>query len=99
MLLRECSKPYKIPDTDIVLDAGTSILISVLSLHHDPKYYPEPERFDPERFSDEEKQKRHHYVYLPFGEGPRICIGKFILFDTIINKNYIEFWLVIISTS
>jgi hypothetical protein len=48
-----------------------------LAVHHDPKYYPDPERFYPERFSDEEKAKRHNYVYLPFGEGPRICIGKF----------------------
>jgi cytochrome P450 family 6 len=59
------------------LDTGTWVIIPVIGLHHDPKYYPEPDRFDPERFSEEEKQKRHHYVYLPFGEGPRICIGKF----------------------
>jgi cytochrome P450 family 6 len=72
-----CSQPYKIPETDTVLDKGTFVFIPVASLHHDPRYYPEPERFDPERFSVEEKQKRHHYVYLPFGEGPRICIGNF----------------------
>ena len=77
MLSRECSQPYKIPGTDIVLEKGTRVLIPVTALHYDPKYYPETERFDPERFSEEEKQKRHHYVYLPFGEGPRICIGKF----------------------
>ena len=77
MLNRECSQPYKIPGTDTVLDKGTRVIIPVTPLHHDPNYYPEPERFDPERFSEEEKQKRHHYVYLPFGEGPRICIGKF----------------------
>ena len=76
MLNRECSRPYKIPGTDIVLEKGTRVLIPVTPLHYDPRYYPEPEMFDPERFCEEEKQKRHHYVYLPFGEGPRICIGK-----------------------
>ena len=62
---------------DVVLEKGLATVISVLEIHHDPNYYPEPERFDPERFNEEEKAKRHHYVYLPFGEGPRICIGKF----------------------
>jgi hypothetical protein len=52
-------------------------VIPVLALHRDPKYYPEPERFDSERFNEDEKTRRHHYVYLPFGEGPRICIGTF----------------------
>jgi cytochrome P450 family 6 len=75
MLNRECTRSYKIPGTDIVLEKGIRTVIPVLGLHHDPKYYPDPERFDPERFSEEEKMKRHHYVYLPFGEGPRICIG------------------------
>jgi cytochrome P450 family 6 len=62
-----------------VLEKGIRTVIPILALHHDPKYYPDPERFDPERFSEEEKAKRHHYVYLPFGEGPRICIGKYTL--------------------
>jgi hypothetical protein len=75
---------YKIPDTDVVLEKGILTVIPVLALHHDPKYYPDPERFDPERFSEEEKAKRHQYVYLPFGEGPRICIGKFD-----VSKQYI----------
>jgi cytochrome P450 len=55
---------------------GLPPFIPIYVLHHDPKYYPEPERFDPERFNEDVKAKRHHYVYLPFGEGPRICIGK-----------------------
>jgi cytochrome P450 len=79
VLNRECTKTYKIPDTDIVLEKGTLTAIPVLALHHDPKYYPDPQKFDPERFSEEEKAKRHHYVYLPFGEGPRICIGTLSL--------------------
>jgi cytochrome P450 len=51
--------------------------IPVLALYHDPNYYPEHGRFDPERFNKYEEAKRHHYVYLPFGDGPTICIGKF----------------------
>jgi cytochrome P450 family 6 len=82
-LSRECTKDYKIPGTDVVLEKGMTAFIPTLALHHDPKYYPEPERFDPERFNEEEKAKRHHYVYLPFGEGPRICIGmRFGLMQT-----------------
>ncbi|XP_066994046.2 probable cytochrome P450 6a14 [Anabrus simplex] len=72
---RKCTKSFKIPDTDIVIDEGIRVLIPVLALHRDPKYYPEPDRFDPDRFTEENKAKRPHFVYLPFGEGPRICIG------------------------
>ncbi|PNF28547.1 putative cytochrome P450 6a14, partial [Cryptotermes secundus] len=90
ILNRECTKAYKIPDTDIVLEKGIRTVIPVLALHHDPKYYPDPERFDPERFSEEEKAKRHHYVYLPFGEGPRICIGmRFGLMQTKVGLVYL----------
>ncbi|XP_049830716.1 cytochrome P450 6k1-like isoform X2 [Schistocerca gregaria] len=75
VLNRECNQDYKIPDSDVVLEKGTPVVLSVLGLHHDPRHFPDPDRFDPERFSEEAKAKRHPYVYLPFGEGPRICIG------------------------
>jgi cytochrome P450 len=96
ILSRECTKTYKIPGTNIILEKGILTVVPVLALHHDPKYYPDPERFDPERFSEEEKAKRHHYVYLPFGEGPRICIGMVTLTKCILcyNTDYEE-WCIL----
>jgi len=50
------------------------------SIHNDPKYYPNPEIFDPERFTVDEKSKRKHITFFPFGEGPRHCIGMLFKF-------------------
>ncbi|KAK6635098.1 hypothetical protein RUM44_000347 [Polyplax serrata] len=73
---RECTKEYDIPEMGVKLEKGTRILISVTGLHNDPEHFPEPEVFNPDRFTPEEKRKRDHFAYLPFGEGPRICIGS-----------------------
>ncbi|XP_054006575.1 cytochrome P450 6k1-like [Hylaeus anthracinus] len=66
---------YKVPNSDLVLEKGTPVYISVMGLHYDPEYYPDPERYDPERFTEENKQKRPNCVYIPFGDGPHNCIG------------------------
>jgi len=74
-LFREASKTYHVPGDTLVIEKGTKITIPIYSIHHDPKYYPEPYTFDPQRFSSEEKAKRQSSTYLPFGDGPRFCIG------------------------
>jgi len=60
---------YKIP-------AGMMIFITPFVTHRNPKYWPEPELFDPERFNPDQIAKRPSHVYFPFGEGPHLCIGN-----------------------
>jgi len=75
VLSRVSNSRYTFPDTKVTLEKGFSVVVPVFALHYDPKYYPEPEKFIPERFTPEAIQERNPMVYLPFGEGPRNCIG------------------------
>ena len=52
------------------------IVISPHVLHHDPRFFSDPERFDPERFAPAWEERIPRYAYLPFGGGPRVCIGN-----------------------
>lgn len=54
---------------------GSTLLIVPWLLHRNPKLWESPERFDPERFAPERAAHRHRFAYIPFGAGPRICIG------------------------
>lgn len=74
-LNRRCTEKYTFADRNITIDVNTVVLVPVYAIHHDPEYYPEPERFDPERFTAEAEQSRPHEAFLPFGAGPRNCIG------------------------
>ncbi|XP_031345759.1 probable cytochrome P450 6a13 isoform X2 [Photinus pyralis] len=73
---RESLHHYTIPETGLQLERGTGIIVPIRGFHHNPMYFPDPEVYDPERFSDENKQQRDSNLILAFGIGPRNCIGK-----------------------
>ncbi|XP_037564606.1 cytochrome P450 3A19-like [Dermacentor silvarum] len=60
---------------NIAIDEGTLIRIPIFSIQHDEKYFPDPEVFDPERFLGKNKERVVPFSFLPFGEGPRQCVG------------------------
>ena len=74
---RRALAPYQVPGTDYVLPARTVVLISQYLLHRDPRFWDDPDRFDPDRWkAAADRGPRHQYAYFPFGAGPRICIGE-----------------------
>ncbi|KAL1764808.1 cytochrome P450 3A31, partial [Sigmodon hispidus] len=72
-LERVCKQDVQIDG--VFIPKGSVVMVPVYALHQDPQYWPEPEEFRPERFSKENKGSINPYVYLPFGNGPRNCIG------------------------
>lgn len=76
---RVCVKPYTFEDNDgtsVTIEKGQVVQIPVQSFHRDPNYFPDPHRFDPERFSDDNRHTINQDAFLPFGSGPRNCIGS-----------------------
>ncbi|XP_013135366.1 PREDICTED: cytochrome P450 9e2-like [Papilio polytes] len=96
---RLCVKDYNLgkcnekSTKDYVVRKGESIIIPTWSIHRDPVYYPRPLHFDPERFSEERKHLIQPFTYMPFGLGPRNCIGsrfalcevKVLLYQLLLN--------------
>ncbi|XP_060696805.1 cytochrome P450 3A21-like isoform X1 [Hemiscyllium ocellatum] len=70
---RVCKKDVQL--NGVTVPKGTVVMVPAYVLHHDPKYWPEPEEFRPERFSKENRESRNPNIFLPFGVGPRNCIG------------------------
>ncbi|KXJ69997.1 hypothetical protein RP20_CCG025203 [Aedes albopictus] len=76
---RVCVKDYVLDEGNgkrYTIEKGSTVWIPVQGLHHDPEYFPQPKKFDPDRFSDERKGSINTGAYLPFGIGPRNCIGS-----------------------
>ncbi|CAG9790729.1 unnamed protein product [Diatraea saccharalis] len=69
---RIADKDYKIDD-NLTIAKGTTVYVNAMGMHHDPEYYPDPDKFDPDRFLPENDDGTR--PYMPFGDGPRICIG------------------------
>lgn len=61
---------------NLTIEKGTPILIPVHAIHHDSRYFYDPELFNPNRFSLEEVKKRPKFSFMPFGSGQRNCIGE-----------------------
>ncbi|GAB6026265.1 hypothetical protein CHUAL_012471 [Chamberlinius hualienensis] len=79
-LERLCVRDYQLGD--IFIPKGCMVAAGVYAIHYDPEIYPEPHKFDPERFTYENKSQRQPMAYIPFGAGPRICIGmRFALME------------------
>ena len=97
---KRCTNRCKLVGSDgieCIVEPGGVMIIPSYALQTDPEYWENPNVFDPERFSEDNKKDRPKTVYLPFGEGPRICVGmKFAIMQvkaamaTILRKNTIE---------
>lgn len=75
---RLCVKDYLYTDEKhkFIIPKGTAFWLPICGLHYDPHYFPDPEKFDPERFNDENRNNIVAGSYIPFGIGPRNCIGE-----------------------
>lgn len=74
-----CTEKFKLVGSDglsLIAEPGNIVSISIQGLHHDPEHWPDPKKFDPDRFTEDNKNERNKFVHLPFGEGPRMCPGR-----------------------
>ena len=77
-----CTKEYKIPRSNITIMPGETVQVNNVGICFDEKYFPNPEKFDPENFSKERQAERNPFTFLGFNQGPRSCIAmRFALLE------------------
>ncbi|KAM7343835.1 cytochrome P450 6a9-like [Cochliomyia hominivorax] len=84
VLNRCCLEDYEVPDyPNFVIKKGMNVLIPIIAVHRDEEYYPNANEFNPDHFLPSKVLERDSILHLPFGEGPRNCIGmRFGLMQT-----------------
>jgi cytochrome P450 family 9 len=91
--MRQCNRDYVINlenGKKITLKDGDNLVIPVKSIQHDERYFENPEKFDPHRFDDDRKDSIPSGAFIPFGSGPRVCIGsRFALMEVKLLVFYI----------
>jgi cytochrome P450 len=75
ILVRRAIQDDTLP-SGVSIPSGSKVWLCPYVMHHNPNYFPDPGRFDPRRFTDEMKLRRHRFAYFPFGSGPRVCIAE-----------------------
>lgn len=78
---RICTREYRDPDLGLVVPKGTLVAIPVQSFHYSKEFYETPEKFNPEHFNAENKAARNPYSYMPWGSGPRNCLGMHVILN------------------
>ncbi|CAD6223997.1 GSCOCT00005430001.2-RA-CDS [Cotesia congregata] len=73
---RRINTDLKLTSGDYTIPRGSLIIVGTFRIHRSPKFYPNPNMFDPDNFLPEKTRDRHYYAFIPFSAGPRSCVGR-----------------------
>jgi cytochrome P450 family 6 len=88
---RKASNEFQISNSNLKIPSETFITIPVYSVHRDERFYENPNKFLPNRFSEEAIKNRHKMAFIPFSEGLRKCLGRILYDDYCIILNFHSF--------
>jgi len=84
---RKCTKDWENKEFNFKIKEGMTVIIPIWAANQNPKYFKDPETFDPERFMPGNKDKLHPYALTSFGFGPRSCVAQKFAHDTLLLMN------------